>query len=690
MSKISFRRGISSTRRDRIASWCLGVAVVIIVASFCVVKPLYFQFFDNKLFDTFLRFSTSGTKPSPAVAIVEIDEKSLTRFGQWPWPRYRIAALLEKLKSAGAKTIALDMMFPEPDRASLVHLKEAAEKELGRKLDLSGIPMAYRDNDATLASAFARTCPILGYEFLFGATRPPNQICTISPLAVVLRERKGERRWPITRAAAVTCNIPVLASATPFSGFLNAGPDEDGVIRRMPLVIEYEHRIYPSLALAAFLHHIDTKEPIILSFMESNRLSIGRLNVPLDESGRLIVKYAGPAGLFPRASVIDVIDGRVSKDFFKDKLVFLGPSAPGLAGLKTTPLDPVFPGVEVHASVVDNLLRADFLRRPSSAPALEAMLTLVIGLLSVCLLVIARPIVSLASIAFASVLLWQACLLLFRTKGVFISPLFPTLALFSNLALLTAFLFRQEKLKLKAKTRELLETQELTIQCLSSLAETRDSDTGGHIRRTQLYVRAICERLAKHPDFSSFLTPDMIETLQKSAPLHDIGKVGVPDAILLKPGRLDQNEFDVMKKHTVYGREAIAKAEARFWEKGTSTFLDAAKDIAYYHHEKWSGGGYPMGASGKDIPISARIMAVADVYDALVSGRVYKSAYNHDEAVRIIVEEKGKYFDPRVVDAFLAVQADFRRILVKFADSDDIGDAAIQAQTRDVTTERET
>ncbi len=690
MRKISFRRGAPSTRRDRVASWCFGVAVVIIVASFCVVKPLYLQFFDNKLFDTFLRSSASGTKPSPEVAVVEIDEKSLARFGQWPWPRYRVAALIKKLKSAGAKTIALDIMFPEPDRASPVQLKEQAAKGVGRKLDLSGIPMAYRDNDATLASAFADSRPVLGYEFLFGAAQPHDRTCTISPLAVVLRERKGQRRWPITRADAVTCNIPVLASATPFSGFLNARPDEDGVIRRMPLLIEYGHRIYPSLALAAFLRHIDIKEPVVVSFMESNGLSIGRLKVPLDESGRIIVKYPGRAGLFRRASAIDVIDGRAPKDFFKDKLVIFGPSAPGLADLKTTPLDPVFPGVEVHASVVDNLLRGDFLRRPPSAPVLEAMLTLVVGLLSVYLLVIARPIVSLASIALASVLMWQACLLLFRIKGVFISPLFPTLVMFSNLALLTAFLFRQEKLKLKTKTRELLETQELTIQCLSSLAETRDSDTGGHIRRTQLYVRAICERLAKHPDFSGFLTPDMIETLYKSAPLHDIGKVGVPDAILLKPGRLDQGEFDVMKKHTVYGREAIAKAEARFWERGTSSFLDTAKDIAYYHHEKWSGGGYPMGVSGRDIPISARIMAVADVYDALVSGRVYKSAYDHEEAVRIIVQDKGKYFDPRVVDAFLAVQADFRRISVEFADSEDIGHASIQAQTRDVTTERET
>jgi len=218
------------------------------------------------------------------------------------------------------------------------------------------------------------------------------------------------------------------------------------------------------------------------------------------------------------------------------------------------------------------------------------------------------------------------------------------------------------------RTREVLAIQDVTIHAMASLAETRDNETGNHIRRTQHYMKILAEHLRDHPRFRHFLDDDTIRLLFKSAPLHDIGKIGIPDRILLKPGKFTPEEFEIMKTHTTLGRDAIAHAEQQL---GTSVeFLHFAKEIAYGHQEKWDGSGYPEGKAGDDIPISARLMAVADVYDALISRRVYKNGMSHEEAVRIITEGHGKHFDPDICDAFLACSDQFRVVAARFADSD--------------------
>lgn len=222
--------------------------------------------------------------------------------------------------------------------------------------------------------------------------------------------------------------------------------------------------------------------------------------------------------------------------------------------------------------------------------------------------------------------------------------------------------------EVEKQTRRVMAIQDVTVLAMASLAETRDSETGNHIRRTQFYVLELAKQLSSHPRFSYFLTSENIELLFKSAPLHDIGKVGIPDRILLKPGRFDPEEFEIMKTHTTLGRDAIAHAEKSLDVE--VDFLRLAKEIAYSHQEKWDGSGYPEGLSGDDIPISARLMAVADVYDALISRRVYKAGIPHEQAVAIIKEGKDSHFDPDVVDAFSVVSEEFRNIARRFADSD--------------------
>jgi len=223
--------------------------------------------------------------------------------------------------------------------------------------------------------------------------------------------------------------------------------------------------------------------------------------------------------------------------------------------------------------------------------------------------------------------------------------------------------------EVQRRGRELAAIQDVTILAMASLAETRDSDTGNHIRRTQHYVKVLAEKLSDHPRFGYFLNPANIDMLYKSAPLHDIGKVGIPDRILLKPGRFTPDEFEIMKTHTTLGRDAIAAAEKQLGME--VDFLRYAKEIAYGHQEKWDGSGYPLGLQGDAIPISARLMAVADVYDALISRRVYKDGMPHERAVAIIVEGRGTHFDADMVDAFLELQDEFQAIALKFADSDD-------------------
>lgn len=216
------------------------------------------------------------------------------------------------------------------------------------------------------------------------------------------------------------------------------------------------------------------------------------------------------------------------------------------------------------------------------------------------------------------------------------------------------------------RIKEISIIQEVTVLALTSLAEARDTETGNHIRRTQHYMLILAKALKNHPRFKDYLSGAMIETLYRSAPLHDIGKVGIPDKILLKPGKLSEEEFEIMKRHTTLGKEAIESAEQ---EIGVEVeFLKIAKEIAHSHHENYDGSGYPQGLKADEIPICARLMALADVYDALISRRIYKEPMPHAKAFEIIQNKKSIKFDPDIVDAFIECQDDCLAISKKYED----------------------
>jgi adenylate cyclase len=343
-------------------------------------------------------------------------------------------------------------------------------------------------------------------------------------------------------------------------------------------------------------------------------------------------------------------------------VAIVGPTASGLGDNHVTPVGRVFPGIEVHATLLDNLLQKDTLIRPSWAIGAEACAIVLAGLLSSLLMMSAGPLTCAAGLVVGATGVWSASLWLLNGPGYWISPLSTEIILMGNMALLSLIKYGMEERELRIRGKQLLQAQDATIMSLTALAETRDPETGGHIRRTREYVLVLARVLARKPKFKKYLDRDTIELLYKSAPLHDIGKVGIADSILLKPGSLTREKFKEMQRHTILGAETLAEAERRSMEGSDRSFLGLAREIALSHHEKWDGSGYPQGLKEEAIPIGGRLMALADVYDALVTKRVYKDAIPHADACQIILAGRGSHFDPDVVDAFEETQHEFLAI----------------------------
>jgi putative two-component system response regulator len=222
--------------------------------------------------------------------------------------------------------------------------------------------------------------------------------------------------------------------------------------------------------------------------------------------------------------------------------------------------------------------------------------------------------------------------------------------------------FYPEELRVRLRTGErvlALESRDVLLFTLAKLTESRDNETGLHLERMREYGRILAEELSTWNEFKNEVDGDFVQMMYLTLPLHDIGKVGIPDSVLLKPGKLTPEEFEIMKRHSAIGGDTLAAAVD---VNPNAKYLQMARDIAYFHHEKWDGSGYPFGLKGEDIPLSGRIAALADVYDALTSKRVYKDRFSNDKAKEIILEGSGKHFDPRIVEAFLANEDRFLEV----------------------------
>ncbi len=657
---------IRRDRRNKSHVLLYGILFSLLLFFLNLVKPTLSDFLHYRFYDLLLSANRGASSSVPV--IVDIDEKSLKLYGQWPWPRYRIATLLDKLRNLGALSIGLDMLFAEEDRASIHSIRKEFSRDFGVKLDFREVPQSLRDNDQRLAKVLSRGSIVLGYQFLFDEGSD-SENCLLHPIHVnKLGHEKAERDSPLfIHARGVSCNLKIFSQAAAGSGFFNISPETDGILRRVPLIMEYKGKLYPSLALETLMKALCVNDVLLKTDRNGvDSLHLNQTAIPLTSEGGLLIRFRGKGKTFDYVAAADILSDRVPDGKIQGKIVFVGTSASGLKELKSTPFDPAFPGVEVHATVVDNILKKDFISRPRWAAGLESLAVLILGLISAFILAWTGAGRGSLLLGVVGVGVWQASVWTFRKEGIFISPVLPLIVLVCNFSILTFFRFWQEEQRVKERTRELAMVQEATIESMSSLTETRDPRTGEHIRRTQNYIRLLAEYLKNQPRFSPFLDDETIDLLCKSAPLHDIGKVGVSDRILLKPGKLTDQEFEEMKQHTIYGRDTILAAERKL---GNTSFLHVAREIAYTHHERWDGSGYPEGLKGEQIPVPGRLMALADSYDALTSKRVYKSRIPHEKAVEIIIQEKGSHFDPEVVNAFLEVEENFRQIALKYADA---------------------
>ena len=622
-----------------------GLVPTLVVVALSLYRPAALARFEWRVYDMLVR-AASARAPGGHVVIVDVDERSLTTIGQWPWRRDLVAALIEQLRDLGAAVVALDIVFAEEDRYA----------DAGPNPDLA------------LEETLRAGRVVLGYAVTFD---PPGEVarkCVHQPLGLAIVGREDEPATdPFFRATGTVCNLPGLAQAAGVSGFLNAAPDSDGIVRRVPLVVELEGRMYPALALAAVATATHTRS-VALRVANANASTLmvssadeegaarphhGSINVPLDGRSNLLLRYRGEKRTFPYVSAVDVLDARVDPDTFRDKVVFVGTSALGTREVVSTPLDTLFTGVEVHATVADNLLQRDFLRRPEHAVVLEALAVLTLGGIIAFVAQFGAGW-GAGGVAVCLIVVWTGAVALLSRYGILLSPLYPTIGLTSALAFVTSTQAVLERVRADRAGRDKAVTQRVMVQALLSLVEIRDAETGRHSRRTQQYARVLARELSTRPEYTEYLTPERIELIATLAPLHDIGKVGVPDRLLNKPGTLTAEELVEMRKHPVHGRDVILKTEQEVGVRDDVT-LAIAKDIVYTHHEKWDGSGYPQGLRGNEIPIAGRLMALVDVYDAAHSRRVYQGPMQHSDVVSMIVNGRGTHFDPAVVDAFVNV-----------------------------------
>ncbi|HSG46464.1 MAG TPA: CHASE2 domain-containing protein, partial [Longimicrobiales bacterium] len=394
----------------------------------------------------------------------------------------------------------------------------------------------------------------------------------------------ADRSGDLFDAPGVVCNIPILAKAARSSGFFNITPDPDGVLRRVPLVIRHGDALYPSLALAVYLKARGGDVVLDTGPEGVEALRLDGRTLPLDRRGNLLVNYRGRRHVFPHVSASSVLDGTADPAVWKGKMVLLGTTAAGLKEIRTTPLEPAQPGVEIHATVLDNLLAGDPIAVPRWARGLQVLLVLIPGLLLTGLLARARAVWGLAAVLPSAAGIWLGSHWLLASRQVFLPPLLPVATLLLVFTLLTSLRYLQADREVRERTRKLALTQDAIIQSLAALTETRHHETGGHIQRTRHYMRVLARRLQDHPRFRPFLEDAYVDLLFRLAPLHDIGKVGVRDEILLKPGPLTPEEFEEMKRHTLYGSQTIRLAKNFL---GEDSFLRVADEIVLNHHERW-------------------------------------------------------------------------------------------------------
>lgn len=448
----AYKKAWSSVKKTSAWVLVIGLCTTLLVAAVYIYKPAYLDLLELKLYDAMFQRSFTPAK-TDSVAIVDIDDASLEKFGQWPWPRYRVALLLQKINMAGALAVGLDILFAEPDGTSPLVMKQALKRDLKIDIQFPDLPKALMDNDKLLADVLTQGPYVLGFSGNFITSRSsPDKIRVPELRALQIKEPgAGPAQDYLFQAKDFISPLPIFLEKGTAAGFLNTITDKDGVLRRTPLFIARQGKLYPQLSFAVLMEAFKQLPPPIIKVTPGgiDSIKFGKTIIPLEANGAMLINYRGPSRTFSYISAGDILDDKITPDRLKDKIIFLGTSAAGLKDIRVSPLDQVYPGVEVHATMVDNILSNDFIRRPDWAPGLEFILILAWGLLTTLLIGWANPFLTLPVTLVLALGAWFGGLYSLEHLKIWISPFFPIIVLALNFSVLNMQKFWSSEKKKK-------------------------------------------------------------------------------------------------------------------------------------------------------------------------------------------------------------------------------------------------
>ncbi len=434
-----------------------GILSTLFFVTLFTFKPTLFQPLDLINYDLLLR-NFPYNHASSRVVIVDIDKKSLSQFGQWPWPRYLVADLLDKVAELKPEIIGLDMVFAEPDRTSAGRLLKDLENYYGFTVTVNQLPDELSDNDQILAETLAQGPCVLVNHFVFNTLHNSQEECLLHPVKVsLLQDTEGQDvGLGIPKSRGVLCNLKILSEKVDASGFSNFSPDQDGMLRSLPQLIQYNGEVYASLALATVMKAMGVNN--LLLKKEGNTLksiNFKEISIPVDSHGRLLVKFRGPKYKYHYVSAADIMNGTVSAEQIKGRIAFVGTSAVGLRESLTTPFDSTFWGIEVHATVADNLLTGDFISIPSWSHGLALLLVFIPGvLLALLFFRFKNTTFHFIVVVLFVAGLWLATQQLFFRTGLFVGTTFPMVSIVCNYIFLAFLKYRSDNKRVEAALKE--------------------------------------------------------------------------------------------------------------------------------------------------------------------------------------------------------------------------------------------
>ena len=521
---------------------CFAAALAAVCALVYLLAPPFMVLLNNKLMDAIVACRPTAASAA-RVVIVDIDEMTLDHYGQWPWPRYRLARLLDTIAKRGAAAIALDIVMAEPDRTSLKALQQAIQEEYGHQLDTHSLPPTALDNDAVMAEALSRGPFVLGYVFLFDTQPKAQEACQLHPVNLLQMTRQGAKLGGqgFHQATDVVCNLERFSKAVSYSGFLNGLPDADGILRRCPLILRYGRDCYPSLALAALLQ---ANHQTQLSFRQtpdgSFQLNYEKKRIPVDRHGYLHICFPSGEETVPHISAWDLLRDTPSGADFRDALVFVGLSASGLSTVYVTPSGKRLADVEIQAYLAESILSNRFIYRDNTVLYFEVLLSILLALMySYCIVRFEMaPVVLIGGVSAFG--LWQGSNLLFKNEGILVSPLLPIITIIACGLFLSLYKYWSRQHQAYQSVKEAVVLMKGSERRLNSIIQTIPDiifrlDTSGRI---------------------SFISPAMAKYVQDPDQL-----VGKHILEIVAPDDREMARYHINERRT--GKRATADMEMR-------------------------------------------------------------------------------------------------------------------------------